>query len=144
MQAQVGSIYIPPVPAENLAYKPTPSPSAVPAYIQQQPQQQSEENAKPRQSTPLRWMASRPNTKETPEWAKEDNVTPSSINRPQSMYKPQSYASNQPQTNQTNNNAKFSTTNTYQTVQSPPPAQANTGLKLQINNNVGTQPKVIF
>lgn len=131
-QAQVGSIYIPPVPAENLAYKPTPAPTAVPTYIQPT---QLEENNRPRQTTPLRWMASRPNTKETPEWAKEDNLTPSSINRPQSMYKPQTYTSNQPQTN---NNAMFSTTNTYQPT---PSLAANTGLKLQIQS-VGSQPKV--
>lgn len=127
-QAQVGSIYIPPVPAENLAYKPTPAPT----YIQPT---QSEENNRPRQTTPLRWMASRPTTKETPEWAKEDNVIPSSINRPQSMYKPQTNTSNQPQTN---NNAMFSTTNTYQPT---PSLAANTGLKLQIQS-VGSQPKV--
>ncbi|KAL5281686.1 hypothetical protein ACFFRR_005184 [Megaselia abdita] len=134
--AQVGSIYIPPVPVENLAYKPSPTPSAVPTYFQQETQ--SEETSRPRQSTPLRWMASRPNTKETPEWAKEDNVTPSSINRPQSMYKPQpqTYTSNQPQTNI---NATISTTNTYQPTQSSTLA-ANTGLKLQIQS-VGSQPK---
>lgn len=117
-----------------MAYKPTPAQSTVPNYIQQT---QSDENNRPRQSTPLRWMASRPNTKETPEWAKEENVTPSNINRPQTVYKPQNYTSNQPQTN---NNAMFSTTNTYQPSPQPSLA-ANAGLKLQIQS-VGGQPKV--
>lgn len=134
----MGSLYIPPVPQENLSINRQKQQQESPPLQQHLQQQQQQRFVQANKSPTPRWMAQKPVNKEVPEWVRDDASPPSSpvrhVNAPESPSNHQIATTPQSPVHHVQAPQSFTNNTTNST---------GTGLRLQINPKTAPNSKVL-